>query len=49
MGNGTLNWVGSYIRGGTDDVLRDVYVRAKYRYAGPAHEVIRRDSERGAR
>lgn len=31
MGNGDLNWVVNFIWGIADDVLRDVYVRGKYR------------------
>ena len=31
MSNGSLNWVANFIWGIADDVLRDVYVRGKYR------------------
>jgi type I restriction-modification system DNA methylase subunit len=30
-GNGNLNWVANFIWGIADDVLRDIYVRGKYR------------------
>ena len=30
-----LNWITGYIWGIADDVLRDLYVRGKYRLAGP--------------
>ncbi len=30
-GNGNLNWIANFIWGIADDVLRDVYVRGKYR------------------
>jgi type I restriction-modification system DNA methylase subunit len=29
--NGNLNWITNFIWGIADDVLRDVYVRGKYR------------------
>lgn len=31
MPNGDLNWIANFIWGIADDVLRDVYVRDKYR------------------
>src|SRR3989338_6612911 len=31
MGNGDLNWIANFIWGIADDVLRDLYVRGKYR------------------
>ena len=31
MNNDDLNWITNYIWGIADDVLRDVYVRGKYR------------------
>ena len=31
MGNGDLNWIANYIWGIADDVVRDLYVRGKYR------------------
>ena len=31
MTNGDLHWITNYIWGIADDVLRDVYVRGKYR------------------
>ena len=31
MGSGNLNWIANYIWGIADDVLRDLYVRGKYR------------------
>jgi len=31
MANGDLNWITNYIWGIADDVLRDPYVRGKYR------------------
>ena len=31
MSNGDLNWIGNYIWGIADDVMRDLYVRGKYR------------------
>ena len=31
MSNGYLNWIANYIWGIADDVLRDLYVRGKYR------------------
>ncbi len=31
MSSGDLNWITNYIWGIADDVLRDVYVRGKYR------------------
>ena len=31
MGNNDLNWIANFIWGIADDVLRDLYVRGKYR------------------
>lgn len=31
IGNGDLNWIANFIWGIADDVLRDLYVRGKYR------------------
>ena len=31
MSGGDLNWIANFIRGIADDVLRDLYVRGKYR------------------
>ena len=31
MSNGGLNWIANFIWGIADDILRDVYVRGKYR------------------
>ena len=31
MANGDLNWIANFIWGIADDVLRDLYVRGKYR------------------
>ena len=31
MSNGDLNWIANFIWGIADDVLRDLYVRGKYR------------------
>src|SRR5450759_3199462 len=31
MSNGDLNWITNFIWGIADDVLRDIYVRGKYR------------------
>jgi type I restriction enzyme M protein len=31
MSNGDPNWISNFIWGITDDVLRDLYVRGKYR------------------
>ena len=31
MGDANLNWIANFIWGIADDVLRDVYVRGKYR------------------
>src|SRR5450830_1489410 len=42
MGNGDLNWIANFIWGITDDVLRDVYVRGKYRDIILPMTVIRR-------
>lgn len=40
--NGTLNWIANFIWGIADDVLRDVYVRGKYRDVILPMTVIRR-------
>ena len=41
MANGpNLTWIASYIWGIADDVLRDVYVRGKYRDVIPAHDDV---------
>jgi type I restriction-modification system DNA methylase subunit len=42
MSNGNLNWIANFIWGIADDVLRDVYVRGKYRDAILPMTVIRR-------
>ncbi len=42
MSNNTLNWVANFIWGIADDVLRDVYVRGKYRDVILPMTVIRR-------
>ena len=42
MGNGDLNWIANFIWGIADDVLRDVYVRGKYRDIILPMTVIRR-------
>ena len=42
MGNGDVNWIAGFIWGIADDVLRDVYVRGKYRDVVAAIQVIRR-------
>jgi type I restriction enzyme M protein len=41
-GNGTYNWIANFIWGIADDVLRDVYVRGKYRDVILPMTVIRR-------
>jgi len=41
-GNGNLNWIANFIWGIADDVLRDVYVRGKYRDVILPMTVIRR-------
>ena len=35
MEQGQLNWITNFIWGIADDVLRDLYVRGKYRDAAP--------------
>src|SRR2546421_12382069 len=40
--NGALNWIANFIWGIADDVLRDVYVRGKYRDIILPMTVIRR-------
>ena len=40
--NGDLNWVANYIWGIADDVLRDLYVRGKYRDVILPMTVLRR-------
>ena len=42
MSNGDLNWIANYIWGIADDVLRDLYVRGKYRDAILPMTVLRR-------
>ncbi|MFH1886995.1 MAG: type I restriction-modification system subunit M N-terminal domain-containing protein, partial [Pseudomonadota bacterium] len=42
MGNGDVNWIAGFIWGIADDVLRDVYVRGKYRDVILPMTVIRR-------
>jgi type I restriction enzyme M protein len=42
MSNGHLNWIANFIWGIADDVLRDVYVRGKYRDVILPMTVIRR-------
>jgi len=40
--NGDLNWIANYIWGIADDVLRDLYVRGKYRDVILPMTVLRR-------
>jgi type I restriction enzyme M protein len=42
MSNGDLNWIANFIWGIADDVLRDVYVRGKYRDVILPMTVLRR-------
>src|SRR2546425_1396384 len=42
MSNNNLNWIANFIWGIADDVLRDVYVRGKYRDVILPMVVIRR-------
>ena len=42
MEQGRLNWVANFIRGIADDVLRDLYVRGKYRDVILPMTVLRR-------
>src|SRR5260370_8485555 len=42
MGNGDLGWIGNFIWGIADDVLRDLYVRGKYRDVILPMTVLRR-------
>ena len=42
MSNGDLNWIANYISGIADDVLRDLYVRGKYRDVILPMTVLRR-------
>ncbi len=42
MSNGELNWIANYIWGIADDVLRDLYVRGKYRDVILPMTVLRR-------
>ena len=42
MGNDNLNWIANYIWGIADDVLRDLYVRGKYRDVILPMTVLRR-------
>ena len=42
MSGGDLNWIANFIRGIADDVLRDLYVRGKYRDVILSMTVLRR-------
>ncbi len=42
MGNNNLNWIANFIWGIADDVLRDLYVRGKYRDVILPMTVLRR-------
>ena len=42
MQHGELNWIANYIWGIADDVLRDLYVRGKYRDVILPMTVLRR-------
>ena len=42
MAKGDLNWIANYICGIADDVLRDLYVRGKYRDVILPMTVLRR-------
>ena len=42
MSDGNLNWIGNFIWGIADDVLRDLYVRGKYRDVILPMTVLRR-------
>jgi type I restriction enzyme M protein len=42
MEQGQLNWIANFIWGIADDVLRDLYVRGKYRYVILPMTVLRR-------
>jgi type I restriction enzyme M protein len=42
MGNGDLNWIANFIWGIADDILRDLYVRGKYRDVILPMTVLRR-------
>ena len=42
MANGDLNWITNFIWGIADDVLRDLYVRGKYRDVVLPMTVLRR-------
>src|SRR5687768_3648965 len=42
MANGDLNWITNFIWGIADDVLRDLYVRGKYRDVNLPMTVLRR-------
>ena len=42
MSNGNLHWIANYIWGIADDVLRDLYVRGKYRDVILPMTVLRR-------
>ena len=42
MSNNNLNWMANFIWGIADDVLRDLYVRGKYRDVIPPMAVLRR-------
>ncbi len=40
MSNGDLDWIANYIWGIADDVLRDLYVRGKYRDASQKNPYV---------
>ena len=42
MSNGDLNWIANFIWGIADDILRDLYVRGKYRDVILPMTVLRR-------
>lgn len=42
MSNGGLNWIANFIWGIADDILRDLYVRGKYRDVILPMTVLRR-------
>ena len=44
MSDGDLNWIANYIWGIADDVLRDLYVRGKYRDVILPMTVLRRST-----
>ena len=45
MSNSDLNWIANYIWGIADDVLRDLYVRGKYRDVILPMTVLRRSMQ----